>query len=182
MQPHHNAFRTAFAMFVLTLGGAVLAQAPDAAAQREAMKKLEFLAGKWQGGGWMEFVPGQRTETTGTELVAFKAGGIVLAVEGLHHADINGNKTVVHDAFGIITFDPAKGSYRFQGFTARGNHEDVEAKVTEGQLVWAMKTPMGEMRFTIRLDEQGRWFEIGEMSSDGKEWRKFFEMTLTRVN
>jgi hypothetical protein len=44
-----------------------------------------------------------------------------------------------------------------------------------------MEMPGRSVRYTIRLDENGRWFEIGETSSDGSEWRKFFEMTLTRV-
>jgi hypothetical protein len=45
-----------------------------------------------------------------------------------------------------------------------------------------MKMPQfGDVRFTIKLDEKGRWFEVGEVSQDGKERRKFFEMTLERV-
>lgn len=38
----------------------------------------------------------------------------------------------------------------------------------------------GEMRYTIKLDAVGQWVEIGEISADGREWRKFFEMSLTR--
>jgi hypothetical protein len=37
------------------------------------------------------------------------------------------------------------------------------------------------MRFTVRLNEKGQWFEVGEFSRDGKAWQKFFEMTLERV-
>jgi hypothetical protein len=40
---------------------------------------------------------------------------------------------------------------------------------------------VGDVRFTIKLDEKGRWFEVGEISQDGREWRIFFEMTLERV-
>ena len=32
---------------------------------------------------------------------------------------------------------------------------------------WSMKNPQGEIRFTIRLNEQGEWVELGEMSHDG---------------
>jgi hypothetical protein len=31
------------------------------------------------------------------------------------------------------------------------------------------------------VTDKGRWSEIGEMSSDGQQWRKFFEMNLERV-
>ena len=35
-------------------------------------------------------------------------------------------------------------------------------------------------RVPARLDDQGRWHEIGEMSGKDGEWRQFFEMTLTK--
>ena len=64
---------------------------------------------------------------------------------------------------------------------SRGNYEDAEAKVSEGQLVWDMKIPQfGDVRYTIKLDDRGQWFEIGEVSRDGKTWQQFFEMTLQR--
>jgi hypothetical protein len=31
------------------------------------------------------------------------------------------------------------------------------------------------------VNEKGQWFEIGEVSTDGKQWRTFFEMTLERM-
>jgi len=47
---------------------------------------------------------------------------------------------------------------------------------------WGFQTPQGgRVRYTIKLTDQGDWFEIGEFSADEKNWRKFFEMTLQRV-
>ena len=37
------------------------------------------------------------------------------------------------------------------------------------------------VRFTMNLSEKDKWSEIGEFSQDGKNWMKFFEMTLQRV-
>ena len=34
------------------------------------------------------------------------------------------------------------------------------------------------MRYTIRLDGQGRWHEVGERTTDGETREQFFEMTL----
>jgi hypothetical protein len=39
-------------------------------------------------------------------------------------------------------------------------------------------TPRGSRR-KVPLYE--RWLEMGELSQDGAQWRKFFEMTLRRV-
>jgi hypothetical protein len=151
-------------------------------AQRDA--KLDFLIGQWKGEGWIEFAPSQQRTFKGTEVVQSKLDGLLLAVEGLHRgkAGDKGQEVVVHHAFGLVSYDDKARRYRFQAFTSRGNYEDVEAKVSEGKLVWGMKAPQfGDVRFTIKLDEKGRWFEVGEVSQDGKEWRKFFEMTLERV-
>jgi hypothetical protein len=175
------------AVFLLTgVVAASPAQPPTApAAQRDAMKKLDFLIGQWQGEGWMEIAPGQRRTFKGTEVVQSKLDGLLLAVEGLHHgpAGDKGKEVVVHHAFGLVSYDDQAKRYRFQAFTSRGNYADAEAKVTEGQLVWGMKVPQfGDVRYTVKLDDKGRWFEIGEVSRDGKTWQQFFEMTLKRVD
>ena len=164
--------------------GASRGQSPPPAAQRDAMKKLDFLVGQWKGEGWMEFAPGQRRTFKGTEVVQGKLDGLLLTIEGLHRGQVGDKKeeVVVHNAFVLMSYDDQAKRYRFQAFTGRGNSEDAEAKVSEGQLVWGMKVPkFGDVRYTIKLDQKGRWFEVGEVSQDGKEWRKFFEMTLERV-
>jgi hypothetical protein len=146
------------------------------------MKKLDFLVGEWQGEGWMEIAPGQRRTFKGTETIQSKLDGLLLTMDGLHRGQVGGKDAVVHSAFTAISYDDKAKRYRFQAFTARGNYEDAEAKITDGQLVWGMKVPQfGDMRYTIKLDDKGRWFEIGEVTQDGKEWRKFFEMTLTKA-
>ncbi len=57
------------------------------------------------------------------------------------------------------------------------------ARVSENTLVWGFENPRaGTIRFTIKLNEKGQWFEIGEISRDGKAWQKFFKMTLSRTS
>ena len=171
-------------LFLTVAAGSSSGQPPAPAAQQEAMKKLDFLVGQWKGEGWMEFAPGQRRTFKGTEVVQRKLDGLLLAIEGLHRGQVGGKgeEVVVHNAFGLVSYDDKAKRYRLQAFTSRGNYEDAEAKVSEGQLVWGMKVPQfGEVRYTVKLDDKGRWFEIGEVSRDGKTWQQFFEMTLQRV-
>lgn len=161
----------------------VLAQ-PPTEARREAMKKVAFLVGSWKGEGWLEHGPGQRSTFRGVEIVQLKLDGLILTIDGMHRGQVGGKgeEVVVHNAFALVNYDDKAKRYRFQGFTSRGNHEDTELKVADGQLVWGMKIPQfGDVRDTVKLDDKGRWFEIGEVTQDGKEWHKFFEMTLARV-
>src|SRR5438105_9083131 len=114
-------------LFLTVAAGSSPGQPPAAAAQREAMKKLDFLVGQWQGEGWMEFAPGQRRSFKGTEVVRSKLGGLLLTVEGLHRGRVGGNpeEVVVHNAFALVSYDDTARRYRFQAFTSRGTSEDA---------------------------------------------------------
>jgi hypothetical protein len=57
-------------------------QPPNVAAQRAAMKKLEFLAGKWSGKASVMRGPGAAMRVTQTQDVQFKLDGLVMLVEG----------------------------------------------------------------------------------------------------
>ena len=158
------------------------AKAP--AAQREAMKKLDFLEGQWKGESWTEFVPGRRQAAQGTETVRSKLGGLLLTIEGVHRRKTGAKEggPVVHGAFAVVSYDAAAKRYRFQAYTDRGGYTEGEAKVADGSLEWGFRVPQfGEVRYTIKLNDKGQWFEVGEVSRDGKDWRQFFEMTLERV-
>jgi hypothetical protein len=154
------------------------------AAQQEAMKKLSFLAGQWKGESWTEFVPGQRQLSQGTETVESKLNGLLVVIEGVHqrkNAD-KGAGNVAHHAFAVVSYDEKGKRYRLQAYTDKGNYTEAEAKVGDGKLEWGFSIPkFGQVRYTVTLTEKGQWFEIGEVSTDGKQWRKFFEMTLERV-
>jgi hypothetical protein len=169
---------------LLTSAVALGQERNDPAVQQEAMKKLDFLTGQWKGESWTEFVPGERSMSVGTETVATKLGGLLLTIEGVHRRKIGDKETetIVHSAFAVVSYDDKGKRYRFQAYTDRGNYTEAEAKVGDGQLEWGFRIPQfGEVRYRIRVTDKGHWSEIGEVSTDGQQWRKFFEMTLERV-
>ncbi len=150
----------------------------------EAMKKLSFLAGEWKGEGWNEFVPGQRRTSPITEMVHYKLGGVVLSVEGIGKIRIPGQQeeAVVHHAVGILSYDAKAQLYRMRSYLMNGQSVDAEAKFTDAGFQWGFQpAPALHMRYTVKLNDKGEWFEIGEMSQDGTSWRKFHEMTLQKV-
>lgn len=148
-------------------------------AQLEAIQKLSWLTGKWEGKGWMEFVSNQRHEFTSTEKIEFKVDGVALSIEGFHRG---GDGRVVHNALAIVSYDETSKLYRFRAWLSDGRYTDAEGKLLNGAFQWSLQTPRGRMRYTIKLNEKGEWFEIGEMSNDGQDWRKFFEMVLRKVS
>ena len=170
------------ALLLLVLPLTSAAQTPPLPKPAE-MKRLDFLVGQWQGEGWIMLGPNQRHTFRQTESVERKVDGTVLLIEGLGKSMDAGNAgAIIHSAFAVLSYDKDAKVFRWRAFRADGSSVDTEAKVSENMLVWGFRDPRaGSMRFTVRLNEKGQWFEIGEMSRDGQTWLKFFEMTLNRV-
>ena len=168
---------------LILLAAPALAQAQSAGNSAE-MRKLDFLLGAWEGEGWMDFGPGQRRAVKVKESVQGKVEGSVLTLEGLGKAKPPGKdeETVVHNAFGLIWYHGEAQRFRMLSWRA-GGAMDADVGVGEKSLVWGFRDQRaGQIRFTIKLDEAGWWFEIGEISRDGTSWNKFFEMRLKRAD
>ena len=67
---------------LLSPAGAQSPRSPRIEAQREAMKKLEFLVGKWSGEARVQRGPGDALELIQTEEAQYKLDGLVLLIEG----------------------------------------------------------------------------------------------------
>jgi hypothetical protein len=147
------------------------------------MKALDFLVGHWEGSGWIDMGPRGRQTFSGTESVESKLGGLALLVEGVHRGTPPGSthEVVVHHAPGVLSADESGRGFRFDTWLANAQSATYTAHLANGALVWGGPGPRGgEVRFTIRLDDTGRWQESGEASSDGKNWQPFFAMTLEK--
>lgn len=149
------------------------------AAHQEALKKIEFLAGTWKGKAMYWTGPDQKHEVDQTETVQFKQQGVLLYVEGLGRDAKSG--AIVHDALAVISFDDVAQKYKFTSWAGAGRSGESEAKVSPNRLEWGMKNGPWTIRYIIVLNEKGEWYEIGERSSDGATWTKFFEMTLQKT-
>lgn len=171
-------------LFALALALPLAAQAPPPPAAQgpsavEAMKRLTFLEGRWKGEGSMSMWPGRKAAFQQTEVVAFRAGGAVLAVEG------NGTDSgrPVHQAFAVISYDAAGKAYRMRSWLANGLSKDftLELNAAGTGYTWGWEDPRaGKLRYAMTLTPEGKWKETGERSADGATWMPFFEMTLTK--
>ena len=175
---------------VVLLASSMIALAPQnapggGAAEREAMKKLAFIVGEWTGEGKVLAGPGAGEKSAVVEKAEMKLDGIVLVLEGLGKrkaADGTVTGEIVHNAFGVITWDAKKGAYSMRAIKSDGAAVDAEAKFEGDKFIWGFEVPNGgRIRYTITLPE-GRWHEFGEYSPDGgKTWMPVFEMTLEKT-
>lgn len=168
---------------VLPLTTLSTARAQMPPVQLEEMEKVAFLVGNWEGEGWMELGPGERSTFHGTETVESRLGGTVLLIEGLHYEKMSPDEEVpVHHALAVLSYDEREMRYRFDSHLADGRYLNAEGRLVDGAFQWGFRDERGtSIRFTIHSNEEGEWFETGEMSQDGENWRKFFEMTMRRM-
>jgi hypothetical protein len=146
----------------------------------DEMKKLDFLVGQWEGTGQMQLGPGAREEARVTEIVQPKLGGAILLIEGIGRT--GDDDRIVHHALGVISFDAQAKQYRMRAYRADGRFVDPKIDVGDRKIVWSFDDPRaGSIRYTITINDNGQWQEIGERSGDGGQtWNPFFEMTLDK--
>jgi hypothetical protein len=158
---------------------AQLPRVPDLEAQREAMKKLSFLVGKWAGEARVSRGPGEWAELLQTEEAQYKLDGLVLVIEGIGRAKSSGHPVL--QAFGLVSYDDENGRYHFRAFND-GRFLETTAKLFEegSGMTWGFA--LGEIRTSsvLRINERGEWTEVGEISIGAQPAKKFWELTVQR--
>jgi len=159
------------------------AQQPGAA-NREAMKKLDYLAGKWRGDATVTLGKDPKPLKQ-TEDVQYKLDGVVLLVEGIGRGKLPGKDEdgVLFHALAVMSYDVQAKRYKINAYRMEGQSVDADVTLTERGFIWGFKQPERgvEVKYTLTLTPKDEWHEFGEYSLDGKTWTKFIEMKLTRV-
>ena len=124
------------ALLLIAVSSFASAQAaPDTAARRKAMDKLNFLLGDWGGEAMAVVGRGQQVRVFQTEWVRRKVGGQVIAVEGLaRRYTPEGLKDTVFNTLGVIEWLPERGYFmRSHVMDGRsGEFPVIAAKSAEG--------------------------------------------------
>ena len=144
---------------------------------RSGMKVVDFLLGDWAGSGWIMGPDGTRHEFLQTERIRPLLDGQVILIEG-RGTDATDTTVVVHDAVAFIGYDAGAKRYIMRSFLPGGRTTQAEVEAEPGRFVWRIGSTV---RYTITVDDEGRWHEIGEYTRDqGRTWQQFIEMRLVR--
>jgi hypothetical protein len=145
---------------------------PDKESQR-AMRDIGFIVGKWKGTGWIMGRDGARHHFDQAENVQFKLDSTVILVEGLGRT----GEVVTHNALAVISYNKAEQNYTFRSYLSTGLGGTFTGEFKQETFYWY---PNENMRYVIRINQEGQWYEKGEMNRGG-EWFQFLEMTLDRT-
>lgn len=146
------------------------------AAQQEALSKLAFMDGAWKGSAWTILPSGEKHVLTQTERVGPFLDGAVKVVEGRGY---EADGKLAFNAFGTISFDPAKSSYTMHSY-AMGYVGDYMLTPTADGFTWEIPAGPMTIRYTAKI-EGDRWVEVGDRLVPGKEPVRFLEMNLERA-
>lgn len=145
-----------------------------------AMERISVMAGTWEGNSWRMSPTGERETSNVHEEIAFKLDGTLLHIEGIGKDETG---AVVHNALGIISFNPFTEKYVFNAYLSDGLSTVANFEVlkdNEAFKWWFSDNRGGTIRYSIDFAD-GQWKETGEYSADGENWRQFFEMTLSKI-
>ena len=133
-----------------------LAQAPNVEAQKEAMKKLSFLAGKWSGDATVQRGPGGPLKIRQSEDIQFRLDGLLLVIEGTGR-DADSGK-VQFNALGIVSYDDNKKEYRLRAYND-GRQVEAQVEVSDRGFAWGFQSGPATVRNTMTVNDKGEWVE-----------------------
>jgi hypothetical protein len=154
-----------------------LPRVPDLEAQREAMKKLGFLVGKWAGEARLLRGPTASVELLQTEEAQYKLDGLIVVIEGVGRTKSDGQPLL--QALGIVSYDDESRTYHLRAFND-GRFLETEMKLLESSkgLTWGFA--LGEIRTNsvLQINERGEWTELAEISIGSQPPKKLLELTV----
>ena len=182
--PHHRQgtlsgmlMSVLFCMALLVSSMAQPPRAPDIEAQRAALKKLDFLIGKWSGEARVLRGPGETLELIQTEEAQYKLGGLILVIEGVGRTKSSGQPVL--QAFGIISYDDESATYRMRACNDGRFLETQVRLLEEGKgMTWGFV--LGDIRTNsvLRINENGEWTELAEITIGPEPPKKLSELTV----
>lgn len=157
-----------------------LPRTPDTEAQRAAIRKLQFLVGKWDGEARIYRKPDESVVLKQTEEAQFKLGGLLLQIEGIGRTKDNGQPVL--QALGVISYDDERSTYHMRAYND-GRFLETDVEIFGDGLSFKWSFALGEIKTNslLRINEAGEWTEFAEISIGSQPARKFMELTVRRV-
>ncbi|SMD32627.1 hypothetical protein SAMN04488029_0977 [Reichenbachiella faecimaris] len=169
------------ALSLLPLG--LVAQPDFSELAKQKIAALDMMIGTWEGTGYMNTPAGKESSKV-KENLQYQLDGTVIMAEGRGTKIMgDGSEKVVHNALGIISFNPFTQQYQMNSFIAKGMSTQAKLEIKDANsVVWWIEAGPATMRYSLTIKDD-EWIEIGERSMDkGENWQQFFEMKLKKVS
>lgn len=158
-----------------------MAQPDFSALAKQKLAALDLMVGDWEGTGYLITSTGKEASKV-TEKIQYKLDKTVLMAEGKGVITLeDGTEQVVHNALGVISFNPFTKQYQMNSFISKGMSTQAKFEIKDANnMVWWIEAGPSTIRYSLTIKD-GIWKEIGERSMDGENWQQFFEMELKKM-
>jgi len=129
-------------------------------AQRDAMRKLSFLVGRWSGPVTIDRGSGEMLHLTQTEDVEYKLDGLILLIEG---KSTSTDGKVPFSALATIAYDDVAHTYRFRAYNG---------------FSWSFAAGPAQIVNTMHLTDKGEWSEVTDATVGNHPPHRSVEMLL----
>jgi len=146
----------------------------SAEVQREAMRKLSFLAGHWSGPVTIVRGTDEALHLTHIEDVEYKLDGLVLLIEG---ESTSADGKVLFSALATIAYDDTSHTYHFRAYHD-GHYLDTELSVPANGFSWSFTAGPAHIVNTMHLTSKGEWDEVTEAIVGSNPPHRSVEMLL----
>jgi hypothetical protein len=152
---------------------------PDLDAQRAAMKKLDFMVGKWGGEARILIGPGAPAERVQTEEAQYKLDGLILLIEGVGRNKTDGKLAL--QALAVVSYDDESETYHMRAFND-GRFLETEVKLTANGkgITWGFALGQYKTNAVLRIDDHGDWTELHEIAVGTQPPMKYMELRVSR--
>ena len=157
-----------------------LPRVPDLSAQRAAMKKLDFLVGKWTGEARLLRGPDEWMNLHQSEEAQYKLDGLILLIEGIGRTKSDGHSVL--QALGFISFDDETATYRMRAFNdGRFLESEVKLLSPDEAISWGFALGQITTKSVLRINENGEWTELAEIKIGSEPLKTLLELTVRRA-
>ncbi len=143
--------------------------------QRQAMKKLSFLAGQWSGPVTIVRGPAGSLSLTQSESVQYKLDGLVMLIQG---KSVGADGKAQFQALATISYDDSSQSYHIRAYNDR-RYVDSKLTVLATGFEWGFAAGPAHIVNTMHLTAKGEWQESSEVTFGGNPPRKVMSMLLS---
>jgi hypothetical protein len=161
---------------------ALAAQTPESL-QKEALGKIGWWVGEWNGIAVAQMGPGKTDSISMHESIRMNLENSIIQVEGIGHSIKGGDiqPEIGHHAFAILSYDEKTQKYRWIAWRIPGGiFTEYNPEISDKKFSWSLETAQGRMRYSMVFNDKNEWHEKGEFSRDGQNWFEFFDMILTK--
>lgn len=152
---------------------------PNLEAQRAAMKKLAVLVGRWAGEARIRRGSGAPMELDQTEEAVYKLDGSLLLIEGVGRRKTDSRPAL--EALAVISYDDETKTYRMRAFND-GRFLETEMKLLGDGcgLAWGFSVGEVSTHSVLRINDDGEWIEVHEITIGTEPRRPFMEVSVSR--